>query len=95
MTAVAAEPLPCDQANPGHLAAWYGPYGFFEPYRRTTLAHCREACRGEYAAKGERITESRLDDLAHLHPGYLRFLAFHLTGRMAYETMARESLGLR
>ncbi len=86
---------PIDLGDPGQLAAWYGPYGFFEPYRKVTIAHCREACRAHYAERGEKVTESRLDDLSHLHPGYLEFLATHLTGRVTYETMTREALGIR
>jgi hypothetical protein len=88
-------PPPCDLTDPAHLSAWYGPFSFFEPYRKVTISHCREACRAACAAQEQRVTEARLDDLAHLHPEYLEFLTTHLKGRIAYEMMTREEMGVR
>lgn len=84
----------CNQDDPGELAAWYGSFGFFDHLRKPMLAHCRLAIRGEYALKSEKVTEAMLDDQSHTHPLYLQFLTQHLTGRIKYERMIREKMGV-
>jgi hypothetical protein len=74
-----------DTDDDATLYAWYGPYGWCENYRKVTLAQCREIVRAQYALKNEKVTESRLDDLARTHALYLDFLATHLKGRQQYE----------
>lgn len=67
------------------LASWYSGYAYFELYRKVLLASCRESIRAQYTANGERVTESRLDDLSHLHRAYLAYLGDHLKGRILWE----------
>lgn len=68
--------------DPAILASWYfGADTLFGHYRKVLLAGCRESIRASIVAAGQRVTESRLDDLAHLHSAYLAFLAEHLEGR--------------
>lgn len=68
--------------DPAVLAAWYGPFGFFDHYRKVRLALCTELERAKVEGK---TTETRLDLLARLHPAYLSFLEEHLRGRSLYE----------
>ena len=75
----------CDQSDPAQLAAWYGPFGFCDHWRKIVLSNCREALRAAMALQEIRVTESRLDDLSHIHTAYYEFLGTHLMGRIAYE----------
>lgn len=67
------------------LAAFYSGYAFYEAYRKIVLASCKEAIRAKYLMNGQKITQDRLDDLAHLHDSYLDFMTRHLGGRKEYE----------
>jgi hypothetical protein len=67
------------------LAAWYSGFAFWETYRKSVLAQCRELVRADYEMRAEKITEARLDDLGRLHPLYLDYLARHLQGRTLWE----------
>jgi hypothetical protein len=84
----------CETTDPGQLEAWYGPYGFFEHYRKIVLANCREIVRATAALQGQKITVDRTDDLGRLHANYLSFLTEHLKGRQLREQMARERMGI-
>lgn len=75
----------CDTSNPASLASfYYGADTLFGHYRKVVLAACRESIRASATLAGGKLTESRLDDLAHLHPAYLAFLADHLAGRTTW-----------
>jgi hypothetical protein len=64
------------------LAAWYfGADTLFGYYRKVLLAGCRESIRASATMAGHKLTESRIDDMAHTHPAYLGYLADHLAGR--------------
>ena len=67
------------------LFAWYGGFAFSEHYRKVVLAQCSELVRADYANRGEKISEARIDQLARVHPLYLDYLARHLNGRTLYE----------
>ena len=60
-------------------------WGITDIYRKVLQANCREVIRAKYALGGEKITETRLDDLSRLHPAYLEYLATHLAGRTLFE----------
>lgn len=89
----AAIPVPESEAYEV-LAAWYSGFAFAEHYRKVTLAQCREAVRAGMNVQGKRLSEARLDDLAHTHPAYLDYLARHLRGRIAWERTYRAAGGL-
>jgi hypothetical protein len=84
-----------DFTDPGALEAWYGNYGFFEHYRKVVLASCREMERARALAKSEKVTESRLDDLARVSDTYVEFIAHHLHGRGLREQNVLLSQALR
>jgi hypothetical protein len=83
-----------DFTNPAELAAHYGPFGFSDHWRKVVLANCREIIRAESAVNGEKCSEARTDDLARLHPLYLEWLTTNLQGRIAYEAMVKEAVGV-
>ena len=83
----------CDVTNPGSLAAWYGPFGYDERYRKVRLANARELVRARAALVEATISEARIDDLARQEQIYLDYLATNLRGRAAYEAMVREQQG--
>jgi hypothetical protein len=65
--------------DPAELAAWYfGSEPLVNAYRKVVLSVCKELVRAEYAAKDQKITDGRTDDLAHKHDRYLDFLRVHL-----------------
>lgn len=88
-----AQPISPDEAvipdresdAPEVLAAWYSGFAFAEHYRKVCLSLARELVRAQFAAKKEKVTESRLDDLSRIHPLYLDYLARHLEGRTKWE----------
>lgn len=52
-----------------------GPGGcFYEMDRKVLLAELTEEIRGEYVELGEKITDGRADNLAHMHPAYKEFI---------------------
>lgn len=81
-----------DFSNPAELEAFYGNFSFFDHYRKSVLASCCEVIRGKAAANGEKITETRIEQLARIHPMYLDFLATHYEGRTQREDNVRKSL---
>ena len=85
---------PAPDAAPELLAAWHGSFGFVEPFRKVILADCRLVERAKAQTTGERITEAKLDDLSHTSEDYVAFLTDALNGRVAYEKMIRERMGV-
>ena len=77
------------------LAAFYSGYAFYESYRKIVLASCKEVIRAKYLMANQKITQDRIDDLAHLHLAYLDFIARHLVGRKAYERAFLAQGGMR
>jgi hypothetical protein len=69
--------------DPAILGSWYGAFGFFDHWRKVRLSLCRELERGKHA--DQKVTEAKLDDLAHTHPAYVAFLTEHLYGRQLWE----------
>jgi hypothetical protein len=78
-------PIP-DHTDPADLFAWYGERGVGENFRKITLSLCSESIRAQHA--GVKISEDRIDDLAHLHPAYLAFMVRTLDGKRAYQAEA-------
>lgn len=77
--------VPEPDDDPAVLAAFYSGYAMYDVWRRIVLATCKELVRGSAAIAGQKMTEARLDDLAHVHPAYLRFMEVHLAGRVRWE----------
>src|SRR4026208_862234 len=74
----------CATDDPAQLAAWFGPFGLAENYRKVVKSSCEEVIRATYALRKEaKPSEQRLDALAHLHEAYLAFLERCLVGRTA------------
>lgn len=74
----------CDTRDPAMLAAFYGPFGWADHLRKIVLANTREMIRAQFVLTGEKVTESRLDDLAHKHPSYVLHITEGLEGRRLY-----------
>lgn len=81
-----------DFNDPAQLEAFYGNFSFFDHYRKSVLASCCEVIRGKCAANGEKITETRIEQLARITPMYLDFLATHYEGRSLREKNVLASL---
>lgn len=75
----------CDTSDPAMLAAFYGPFGWAEHLRKIVLANTREMIRAQYIQTETKVTESRLDDLAHKHGVYAAWITTNLHGRRLYE----------
>ena len=71
--------------DPAVLAALYSGFSIAEHWRKVVLANCREMIRASMVAAGEKVTESRLDDLARVHGAYLDLLTRLLVGRVSWE----------
>lgn len=83
----------CNTEDPGQLEAWYGNFGFVDHWRSVVLANCREIVRATFAAKNEKISEARIDDLARVNNAYVDFLITHLNGRRIREEQVRQMTG--
>src|SRR5882724_13431974 len=83
----------CDVSDPASLESWYGPFSFFDHWRKVVLANCREIERARAVERQEKITESRLDDLARVSDIYVSFLTIHLGGREMRENMVKQEMG--
>lgn len=81
-----------DLTDPAQLEAFYGNYAFFDHYRKSILSQCHELLRAKYVDAGEKVTETRLENEARVHPLYLDFLAEHFNGRHQRERNILESL---
>lgn len=71
--------------DPAILAALYSGFSVAEHWRKVVLANCREMIRASMVAAGEKVTETRLEDLSRVHPAHLDFMARLLKGRIAWE----------
>lgn len=83
---------PLDLTDPAQLEAFYGNFAFFDHYRKSILAQCHELLRAKYLEAGEKITETRLENEARVHPIYLDFLSEHFKGRHQREQNVLASL---
>ena len=83
----------CDTSDPASLEAWYGPFGWADHFRKMVLANCAEMIRAAAAVEAAKISETRINDLAHTHELYLDFLLQSLTGRTLREQNVRDSIG--
>lgn len=81
-----------DTSNPANLEAWFGNFGYDERLRKVLLGNCKEIVRARYTLANEKVSEARIDDLAHLHDSYLDFLVASLKGREAREDNVIASL---
>jgi len=74
-----------DPSDPASLEAHFGNFGYAEHLRKIVLASCKEVERAKAIATGEKITETRLDDLARISDVYVSFIVSGLTGRTLRE----------
>lgn len=81
-----------DFNSPAELESWFGPFGFFDFYRKVVLSNCQEIVRASAAMQNTKLTESRIDAMAHTHGLYLDFLADGLRGRREREKMVRQAM---
>ena len=79
----------CDTSNPGDLETWFGPFGFFDHFRKVVLSSCKEVERVK--ANGT-ISESKLDTLAHINDRYVEFLIDCHCGRRLREQNVIDSI---
>jgi hypothetical protein len=79
----------CDTSDPASLEAFFGNYGYADHFRKVVLSNCAEIIRAEAT---EKISEARIDQLAHIHPLYVDFLIQSLNGRRLREQNVRESI---
>jgi hypothetical protein len=56
-------------------ASLYGPGGLFDASRKARLALIAAEIRDGYAEKGEKVTEARIEELAHAHPDYQKWIS--------------------
>jgi Na+-translocating ferredoxin:NAD+ oxidoreductase RnfE subunit len=75
------------------LAAWAGPYGFTENFRKVILSDCILVERAKATEANEKVTEKVLDALAHTNDVYIAYLTAALDARVAYEKAIREQVG--
>lgn len=73
-----------------HGAAKYGPGGTFDALRKRFLSVRSMQMRDVYAGKGEKITEARLDELAHADPDYGTWLDEATLARARWLTLDAE-----
>jgi hypothetical protein len=83
-----------DFNDPAQLEAFYGAFSFFDHYRKSVLSSCKELIRGRAINNKEKLTETRIEDLARTHPLYMDFLATHYEGRTLREKNALASMSM-
>ena len=83
----------CDTSDPASLEAWFGLFGWADHLRKLVLSNCAEMIRAAAAVEGAKISETRINDLAHTHELYLDFLLQSLHGRTLREQNVRDSIG--
>lgn len=86
-----AEPIPlptCNTSDPADLEAWYGNFGYADHFRKVVLSNCAEIIR---ASATDKLSEARIDQLAHTHDLYVDFLIQCLNGRRMREQNVRDS----
>jgi len=77
------------------LAALHSGYAYSERWRKIVIAGCRESIRASAAISGQKLSEARIDDLAHLSSAYLSFIEAHLRSRIKFERAFLEKGGLQ
>ena len=93
MTPLDPARIPTCDTDPAELEAWYGAYGWADHVRKLVLSNCAEMIRAAAAVEGAKISETRINDLAHTHELYLDFLLQSLHGRTLREQNVRDSIG--
>lgn len=81
--------------DPGSLEAWFGPFGHAEHFRKIVLASSRELERAKAVARQEKVSETRLDDLARTSDRYVQYLIDTLKGRELREQNVLSSMAGR
>jgi hypothetical protein len=71
-------------------AARYGPGGTFDALRKRYLAVRSMQLRDTFAGKGEKVTESRLDEMAHGDDEYGTWLDQETSSRATWLTLDAE-----
>lgn len=82
----------CNTSDPADLEAWFGNFGYAGDFRKVVLSNCAELVRAGAAAGDAKISESRVNDLAHTHAIYVDFLIHCLNGRRLREQNVRDSI---
>lgn len=75
-----------DASDPASMEAWFGPFGYAEHIRKIVLASARELERAKATARQEKVSETRLDDLARVSDRYVQYIVDTLKGRQLRET---------
>lgn len=80
--------------NPAEVEALFGNFGLADHFRKVILATCAELIRAGAAVTEPpvKITESRVDDLAHTHEKYIDFLLLCLNGRRQREQNVMDTI---
>lgn len=87
-----ADVPPVDFSDVASVESWYGPFGFFENFRKIVLANCRELERAKALVRNEKpLSNERADDLARQSDTYVSFIVEHLKGRQLREKNALQS----
>lgn len=71
-------------------AALYGAGGTWDATRKARLSLHAAEIRDGYQERGEKITESRVDELAHAHPDYNEWLNRSTIDRAKWLTLDAE-----
>lgn len=82
----------CDTSDPASLEAWFGSFGLADHWRKVRLSMCAELVRAGAATGDSKISEARVNDLAHTHPLYIDFLVHCLNGKRVREQNVIDSL---
>ena len=82
----------CDTSNPAALETWFGPFGYADHVRKIVLSNCAEIIRARAVEEESKLSEARVDHLAHIHDFYLDFIIQCLKGRQLREENVRESI---
>lgn len=82
----------CDTTNPADLEAWYGSFGWADHVRKIVLSNCAEIIRARAIAEETKISESRINDLAHIHDFYLDFTIQALNGKRLRQQNVQETV---
>lgn len=72
------------------LRAVYGSFGTWEHSRKSELARLRSLVRLQAMKDNRKMTNDQVDDEAHQHPDYTRFVTTATTERAAYFRLEAE-----
>ena len=79
------EEIVWDRNDPASMEAWFGPFGHAEHFRKCVLAMATENERAKAVIRNEKISETRLADLARSSDLYVQWLIDTLNARTARE----------